>query len=92
MKCTKRIEKTVFDEEKLRVGLGKAEVKSGDYVRMVMSHETLRSLHTEATRGLWMMPSPLHTQAGASYYRGCPIDINDGLAFGEVRFTTEIDV
>lgn len=92
MKCIKEIKKEVFDEEKLRTGIHAAERESGDYVRIVMSNKTLNALRAEATVELRAELNLLHAASGSHRYYGIPIDINDGLAFGEVKFTTEVDV
>lgn len=58
-------------------------------LRLVMSKGTWDELKRRVMSGTWceIPPQPLHGEIF-----GCPVDINDGLGFGDVLFTVDLKV
>ena len=73
----------------LRETTGKYPLLSSmDGVRLVMSAKTKEAIKREHA-AFNLLPTVSATKA-ADYFEGHPVDINDALEFGEVRFTIEL--
>ena len=92
MKIIKEIKTEVVDLQALGRGIDYARVFSGEDVRIVMSYDTLNALRDEVQKMVLTPADPfsdvLHRRPAR--FEGVPIDINDELPRGEVRFTHEV--